>query len=173
MAVAPSLAASGVALAPTAGGRHGLWSTSTPPPPGAEEARRLLEEELRDPAYLRSWWDLFLQWVQSLLAVPAGGRDLAPLLGPALVAVGLALVALLTWAVLRHRRPRPESTSPRVPFAAGEILDAEEHRARARAHLAAGRWSEAAVEAFRASTAAGKRWRWRGPRGCRQRGACP
>lgn len=157
----PATAATGSTLAAVAaavpGAERPLAAVlgATPAPPGAEEARRLVEEELRDPRYVRSWWGLFLQWVQSLLAVPVGRTDLAPLLGPVLIGLGVVLVAVIAWAVLRRRRRHGDGPTTPPVFTAGEILDAEEHRRRARTHLESRQWSAAAIEAFRALTAAG------------------
>lgn len=125
----------------------------TPAPPGTTEARDALFAELRDPAYVRSWWGLFVQWLQGVIAIPVGDRDLAPLLAPVLVAIGIGLIGLVAWLMLRSRRHPPEA--PTTVFAADEILDAAEHRRRARVHLQAGHAEAGVVEAFRALTAAG------------------
>ncbi|GAB49214.1 DUF4129 domain-containing protein [Mobilicoccus pelagius] len=126
---------------------------ATPAPPGAEEARRALSEELTDPRYVRSWWGLIQQWIRERLALPQGDTDLASVLAPALVLLGLLLVGGVVALLLRRRR-RPTEPATASVFGDTAPLTAAEHREQARAHLAAGRHEAAVVAAFRAMTAA-------------------
>jgi len=127
--------------------------TATPAPPGAEEARRALSDELTDPRYVRSWWGLIQQWIRERLALPHGDTDLASILAPALVLLGLLLAGGALALLLRRRRHRTEPATESVFGDTAPLTDAE-HRDQARAHLAAGRHEDAVVAAFRAMTAA-------------------
>lgn len=133
------------------------WSTArvltdVPVDPDAETARRWAEAELADPVYHQgqSLLDRVIQWFIDLIrdaqasAVNVDVRTAALILGAILV-VAVAVVLLSTGPVRRARRER----------ASAEVFEddartAAEMRASADAFAAAGRWSEAVLDRFRA-----------------------
>lgn len=119
--------------------------------PGRDEARRWAEEELakreyRDaaPGWLESVWAGIVDWLQSL----DGGRGLDSAAAPW---IGVAIAVLIGTAVILAR-PRLNAKAKR----AGDVFDvdatvsAAAYRQRAAAAAAAGDWSAAVVDCFRA-----------------------
>ncbi|KRE80350.1 DUF4129 domain-containing protein [Arthrobacter sp. Soil763] len=133
------------------------WTAGQPEPPvlpGREEAARWAAEELAKAPYREarpSWLDNaladFARWLDSLAP---GGVD-APGSGVAVVLL-LAAAAVVIAVAVRVVRPRLNARRPdaRVVFEAGTDLTPEAHRGRAAAAAAAGDWSTAVVEQFRA-----------------------
>ncbi len=120
--------------------------------PGRDEARRWAEEELAKPEYrdaapgwLDSVWADLLDWLRSLDS--GSGPDstgAAPWIGVA--------IAVLIGAAVILARPRLNAKAKR----AGDVFDsdatvsADAYRGRAAAAAAAGDWSAAVVDCFRA-----------------------
>ncbi|HAG60661.1 MAG TPA: DUF4129 domain-containing protein [Arthrobacter bacterium] len=120
--------------------------------PGSEEARRWAQEELakaeyRDaaPGWLDSVWADILDWLRSLDGGPGPGTSVAA------AWIGVAIAVLIGAAIILAR-PRLNAKAKR----AGEVFDADPtvgaaaYRGRAAAAAAAGDWSAAVVDCFRA-----------------------
>ena len=127
--------------------------TAEPPVlPGRDEARRWAEEELAKPEYrdaapgwLDSVWAEILDWLRSLDG--GSGPDstvAAPWIGVA--------IAVLVGAAVILARPRLNAKAKRAEdvFDGGATVGAEAYRGRAAAEAAAGNWSAAVVDCFRA-----------------------
>ncbi|MET3143862.1 UNVERIFIED_ORG: hypothetical protein ABIB13_003599 [Arthrobacter sp. UYEF2] len=120
--------------------------------PGRDEARRWAEEELAKPEYrdaapgwLDSVWADILDWLRSLDG--GSGPDstvAAPWIGVA--------IAVLIGATVILARPRLNAKAKRAGdvFDADATLSATAYRQRAEAAAAAGAWSAAVVDCFRA-----------------------
>lgn len=123
-------------------------------PVSRDEARRAAEEELSkgiyhegDPGPIERLFDAVLEWVGELLGrvavtTPGGGLGLVVLL-----VLVVAVAGVVIW------RTGPVRRGFRVDAAAVELsgdLDAAEHRRRADAHAAQGRFAEAVRERMRA-----------------------
>lgn len=121
-------------------------------PPSPSEGRRLLDTELADPAYARSWWERFRRWLAELFSSDGavGSGDLTPLFA-VLGALLVLVVAVLVWHTLRRRLLDLDTPVDGVITESG--TGADEYRERARVHLAAGRADEALLDAFRALAA--------------------
>ncbi|QDG67627.1 DUF4129 domain-containing protein [Pseudarthrobacter sp. NIBRBAC000502772] len=120
--------------------------------PGRDEARRWAEEELAKPEYrdaapgwLDSVWADILDWLRSL----DGGSG--PDTTVAAPWIGVAIAVLIGAAVVLAR-PRLNAKARRAGdvFDVGTAVSAEAYRGRAAAAAAAGNWSAAAVDCFRA-----------------------
>ncbi len=120
--------------------------------PGRDEARRWAEEELAKPEYrdaapgwLDSVWADILDWLRSL----DGGSG--PDTTVAAPWIGVAIAVLIGTAVILAR-PRLNAKAKRAGdvFDAGTTVSAEAYRGRAAAAAAAGNWSAAVVDCFRA-----------------------
>lgn len=120
--------------------------------PGRDEARRWAEEELAKPEYrdaapgwLDSVWADILDWLRSL----NGGSS--PDTTVAAPWIGVAIAVLIGAAVVLAR-PRLNAKAKRAGdvFDAGTTASAEAYRGRAAAAAAAGNWSAAVVDCFRA-----------------------
>lgn len=120
--------------------------------PGRDEARRWAEEELAKPEYrdaapgwLDSVWADILDWLRSL----DGGSG--PDTTVAAPWIGVAIAVLIGAAVVLAR-PRLNAKAKRAGdvFDVGTTVSAEAYRGRAVAAAAAGNWSAAAVDCFRA-----------------------
>lgn len=120
--------------------------------PGRDEARRWAEEELAKPEYrdaapgwLDSVWADILDWLRSL----DGGSG--PDTTVAAPWIGVAIAVLIGAAVVLAR-PRLNAKAKRAGdvFDVGTAVSAEAYRGRAAAAAAAGNWSAAAVDCFRA-----------------------
>jgi hypothetical protein len=119
------------------------------PDPGT--AREWLRQELAGQEYQESLVERFRRWFGELLdtvsSVTGGGLD------PVLALVLLALLAAgIAFALSRLRANPTSEAADRAVFSEAR-LTAEEHRGRAHAALAQGRWGEAVVEAVRALAA--------------------
>lgn len=133
-----------------------LMSASGPPlDPSGDEGRRLLREELLRGEYHRSdLWNRLLDWVGRLFR---GGVDTASAssLFSALVTIVVVLLLVVGLILLlsqlrrdrRRRRQRAEAVLPADRPAAALL------RRRAEEALAAGRFSDAVVDGFRALAA--------------------
>ena len=120
--------------------------------PGRDEARRWAEEELAKPEYrdaapgwLDSVWADILDWLRSLDS--GSGPDstgAAPWIGVA--------IAVLIGAAVILARPRLNAKAKRAGdvFDADATVSADAYRGRAAAAAAAGNWSAAVVDCFRA-----------------------
>lgn len=123
-----------------------------PVEPDADTARRWAEEELTNPVYhereslIEAAWRWLQEWFSEVMRALSGldGRAPALILG-SLVLVAALLVIFFLGPVLRARRARP-STEVFVD----DTRTAAELRAAADAHAAAGRWSEAVLDRYRA-----------------------
>ncbi|MHA7295894.1 DUF4129 domain-containing protein [Pseudarthrobacter sp. MDT3-1] len=120
--------------------------------PGRDEARRWAEEELAKPEYrdaapgwLDTVWADILDWLRSL----DGGSG--PDTTVAAPWIGVAIAVLIGAAVVLAR-PRLNAKAKRAGdvFDAGTTVSAEAYRGRAAAAAAAGHWSAAIVDCFRA-----------------------
>lgn len=120
--------------------------------PGRDEARRWAEEELAKPEYrdaapgwLDSVWADILDWLRFL----DGGSG--PDTTVAAPWIGVAIAVLIGAAVVLAR-PRLNAKARRAGdvFDVGTAVSAEAYRGRAAAAAAAGNWSAAAVDCFRA-----------------------
>lgn len=119
--------------------------------PGPDEARRAAAQELAHREYQEARPGLLsraLTWLlEHLPSIPALH---GPLPSITLVAVLAALLAVIVFAVLRAGRIRMARRTPDGDVFAGSELTAADHRAAADRHAAAGAWSEAVLERFRA-----------------------
>lgn len=133
------------------------WTTAgvladVPVDPDAETARRWAEAELADPIYHQgqSLLDRVLEWFQEFLedaqasALNVDVTTASLVLGTVLL-IAVVLVLTYTGPVRRARRAR----APQVVFE-NDSRTAAEIRASADAFAAQGRWSEAALERYRA-----------------------
>ncbi|MGW6394420.1 DUF4129 domain-containing protein [Streptomyces sp. NPDC055103] len=117
-------------------------------------AREAAERELSDPMYhandpnlLQRGLDRFWEWIDDLFSAASGATPGGVVGLVAVVLVVIALVAALWWRL---------GTPRRSPGAAGDSLfdngprTADEHRAAATRHAAAGHWNAAVQERMRA-----------------------
>ncbi|WP_159940598.1 MULTISPECIES: DUF4129 domain-containing protein [unclassified Nocardiopsis] len=116
-----------------------------------EEGRRRAAEELSDPLYGEqepSLIDRFLAWFSELLALLAegapGGLSGWVVLGPLLAVLAALVVWLIVW--LRPSRGRAVG----APVHEGTPMSADDHRAAADRHEAAGEFAAAVTERLRA-----------------------
>jgi len=127
--------------------------TEVPVDPDAETARRWAEQELADPIYHRgeSLLQVVLRWIQERFAEAQNalstmdGRSAALVLG-SVVIVGVVVTLLVVGPVRRSRRSQRSS----VEVFVDDNRTAAELRRSADALAAAGRWSEAVLDRFRA-----------------------
>ena len=123
-------------------------------PVGRDEARRAAERELskgiyhqNEPGPVTRAFDTVIDWIDKFLdrlASAAPGGSLGPLVLLAVVLVVAVIVLWRTGPIRRGARTRP----PHVELS-GDV-GAGEHRRRADAHAAAGRFAEAVRERMRA-----------------------
>jgi Domain of unknown function (DUF4129) len=120
--------------------------------PGGDEARSLLRRELLHPDYHQDNLVLrLINWLTRLLDRGlAAARDTPPLTTFAAMLVGLLLVVAVIWLVSRARRSRRAPTV-RPALLLDEHVSADELRARAEQALTEERYSDALVDAFRAT----------------------
>jgi hypothetical protein len=120
--------------------------------PGRDEARRWAEEELAKPEYrdaapgwLDSVWADILDWLRSL---DGGSGPDSTVAAPW---IGVAIAVLIGAAVILAR-PRLNAKAKRTGdvFDADATVSADAYRGRAAAAAAAGNWSSAVVDCFRA-----------------------
>lgn len=130
------------------------WVTRLPDPPldpSGSEAHSKLQRELLHPEYHDQ--NLLQEIVRWLSRKVGGGLDRAsqapPLSTFMAMVILVAVVATLVWLVSRARRTA-QQTEHKQTVLTGEIVSADELRARADAALDAGRFEEAVVEGFRA-----------------------
>jgi len=127
--------------------------TEVPVDPDAETARRWAEQELADPIYHRgeSLLQVVLRWIQERFAEAQNalstmdGRSAALVLG-SVVIVGVVVTLLVVGPVRRSRRSQRSS----VEVFVDDNRTAAELRRSADTLAAAGRWSEAVLDRFRA-----------------------
>lgn len=127
--------------------------TEVPVDPDAETARRWAEQELADPIYHHgeTLLEVVLRWIREQLAVAQNalsamdGRSAALVLG-SVVIVGVVVTLLVVGPVRRSRRSQRSS----VEVFVDDNRTAAELRRSADALAAAGRWSEAVLDRFRA-----------------------
>jgi len=127
--------------------------TEVPVDPDAETARRWAEQELADPIYHQgeSLLQVVLRWIQERLAEAQNalstmnGRSAAIVLG-SVVIIGVVVTLLVVGPVRRSRRSQRSS----VEVCVDDNRTAAELRRSADALAAAGRWSEAVLDRFRA-----------------------
>lgn len=125
--------------------------SAIPVEPDAETARRWATEELLDPVYheQRSLLSRFLEWLAELLAglrTPPAFEPLA-VLAVVLVVVAVVVVAFLVAGPVRLSR---RGGGDRSVLAHDDARTSDEIRAAADAAAAAGAWSVAVLERFRA-----------------------
>lgn len=130
-----------------------LTPAEVPVVPDAETARRWATSELADPIYHRreSLLDLALRWLLERFAEMQGALGnvdarLAALVLAVVVIVGVLIALGVAGPVRRARRARQGSAEVFVD----DERTAAELRASADALAAAGRWSEAVLDRFRA-----------------------
>ena len=127
--------------------------TEVPVDPDAETARRWAGQELADPIYHRgeSLLQVVLRWIQERLAEAQNalstmnGRSAAIVLG-SVVIVGVVVTLLVVGRVRRTRSSQRSS----VEVFVDDNRTATELRRSADTLAAAGRWSEAVLDRFRA-----------------------
>jgi hypothetical protein len=121
--------------------------------PGGDEARSLLRRELLHPDYHQENLVLrLIEWLSRLLDRGlTAARESPPLTTLAAMLVGLLLLMAVFWLVTRARRAR-RAPADRRPVLPDEHVTAAELRARAEGALAEGRFADALVDAFRATT---------------------
>jgi len=127
--------------------------TEVPVDPDAETARRWAEQELADPIYHQgeSLLQVVLRWIQERLAEAQNalstmnGRSAAIVLG-SVVIIGVVVTLLVVGPVRRSRRSQRSS----VEVFVDDNRTVAELRRSADTLAAAGRWSEAVLDRFRA-----------------------
>lgn len=127
--------------------------TEVPVDPDAETARRWAEQELADPIYHQgeSLLQVVLRWIQERLAEAQNalstmnGRSAAIVLG-SVVIIGVVVTLLVVGPVRRNRRSQRSS----VEVFVDDNRTVAELRRSADTLAAAGRWSEAVLDRFRA-----------------------
>jgi hypothetical protein len=120
--------------------------------PSGDDARSLLRRELLHPDYHQDNLILrLIDWLSRLLdRALSAARDTSPLTTLAAMLVLLALVAAVIWLIGRARRSRI-APAPGRPLMLEEHVSAAELLARAEQALDDGRYSDALVDAFRAT----------------------
>ena len=123
-------------------------------PVGGDEARRAAEEELskgiyhqNDPGPIERAVERALEWLDDLLSRAVGATPGGAMGVLVLFALVAALVAVVLWRTGPLRRGA--RTGPAAVELSGD-LTADEHRRRADAHAAEGRFAEAVRERMRA-----------------------
>jgi len=127
--------------------------TEVPVDPDAETARRWAEQELADPIYHQgeSLLQVVLRWIQERLAEAQNalstmnGRSAAIVLG-SVVIIGVVVTLLVVGPVRRSRRSQRSS----VEVFVDDNRTVAELRRSADTLAAAGQWSEAVLDRFRA-----------------------
>lgn len=127
--------------------------TEVPVDPDAETARRWAEQELADPIYHQgeSLLQVVLRWIQERFAEAQNalstmnGRSAAIVLG-SVVIIGVVVTLLVVGPVRRSRRSQRSS----VEVFVDDNRTVAELRRSADTLAAAGRWSEAVLDRFRA-----------------------
>lgn len=134
-----------------------LWAAAAdgaPLDPSRETAREWARRELSDPVYARArpgWLERAVQWLLEQLQSLRG-----PSFGVPGIRTGVVLLVLLAAVValvvlLRRGRLRgPARSGPTGDVFGGAALSAAEHRRLADEASAAGRWSDAVRERYRA-----------------------
>jgi len=119
--------------------------------PTGDEARSLLRRELARPEYHdANVIDRIENWIQRRFEDGVGAAQDVPPIGTfAAIVVALLIVTGIVMLVSRARRTARARTD-RTPALTGEVVSAAELRARAEAALAAGRFDDALVDAYRA-----------------------
>jgi hypothetical protein len=132
-------------------GRPGPVLVDVPVEPDAATARRWAENELLDPVYHErpSLLERFLEWLLDLFSRLDGGAVDPGVAGlvTTLVVVATVIAALVVAGPVRRARAGARSST--AVFDA-DVRTATQLRADADAHAAAGDWSAAVVERFRA-----------------------
>lgn len=128
-------------------------SLEPPLDPSGDEARRLFRRELADPKYYDA--DILERigdWLDRLIADSIDGASRAPSLSVVVavfVLVGLAVAIIL---IVSRARRTARAEAGHTPALTGEVITADQLRARAESALASGDASAALVDAFRATT---------------------
>lgn len=119
--------------------------------PTGDQARSLLREELTKPEYVRSDLpDRILRWLDRLVRHTTGAVSHVPLLTTlAAIVVVVALLVAVLLVASRARRSARSAADGRAVLT-DRTTTAAELRTRAEAHLAAGRYDDALVDAYRA-----------------------
>ena len=119
--------------------------------PSGDQARSLLRDELAKPEYLRSDLpDRILRWLDRLIRNTTDSVSHLPLLTTlAAIVVVVALLVAVLLVASRARRSARSAAADRAVLT-DRTTTAAELRARAEAHLAAGRYDKALVDAYRA-----------------------
>jgi len=141
-------------VSPLVVGLAGMLRLADPPlDPSGPEARSKLRRELLHPEYHDQ--NLLQRIIDWLARKVGSGLDQAaqapPLSTLAAMVVFVSLALGLVWLVSRAGRTARERVEPGAVLT-DEVVTAAELRARAEAAMAAGRFEEAVVEAFRALT---------------------
>ena len=124
-----------------------------PVDPDAETAREWVRAELLEPAYNQqeNLLSRALTWLWDLIQETAAAAGQADAVGALVVAAGVLLmcgaIALLVAGPVRRNRAGARTS---VDVFGEDTRSAAELRAAADAHAAAGRWSEAVLDRFRA-----------------------
>lgn len=117
------------------------------PSPGT--ARDWLRHELARPEYHRSLWEQLSDWLSRHLQTPRmpGGHTVSL---PSTLLLLAVLAAIVVFVLTRLRRERGRTKGRDGSAAVGAVDGLAQHRARAAAAYAAGRYDEAVVEGLRA-----------------------
>ena len=119
--------------------------------PSGDEARSLLRRELARPEYHdANLVERIENWIRRRFEDGVGAaQDIPPVGTFAAIVVALLILTGLVTLISRARRTA-RARADRAPALTGEVVSAAELRARAEAALAAGRFDDALVDAYRA-----------------------
>jgi len=122
--------------------------------PSPDEARSRLRRELLRPEYNeQNLVQRFLSWAERQLGKGLdAAADAPPLSTLAAMVILVGLVGLLGWLLSRARRTARTGDEDRAVLT-GEVISADDLRARAEAALAEGRHEDAVIDGFRAVAA--------------------
>lgn len=119
--------------------------------PNGDEGRSLLRRELARPEYNdTNVVERILNWFGRQFEDGVGTAQDIPAVGTFLAIVVLLLIAVGIGLLASRARSTARARSERAPALADEVITAAELRARAEAALAAGRFDDALVDAYRA-----------------------
>ena len=118
-----------------------------------EEARRELEKQIYhrdDPSLVDQLFEKINDWIDSLTRTVTGGGSAGTRGAWIALGVVLGLLILITLAILWRLGAVGRAATRKSALLESESLTAEDHRAVAERHAAAGEWAEAIRECLRA-----------------------